>query len=75
MTYHLLASDQIHRVCKIEASLQSDLLDTNKFSGWLYQTKTHFTHIVYQPFSSVTPPNYIVLVGSDSSFTDRKNQN
>ena len=19
-------------------------------SGWLYQTKTHFTHIVYQPF-------------------------
>ena len=22
-------------------------------SGWLYQTKTHFTHIVYQPFSRV----------------------
>ena len=26
-------------------------------SGWLYQTKTHFTHIiVYQPFSRVSPP-------------------
>ena len=26
-------------------------------SGWLYQTKTHITHIVYQPFSRVTPPH------------------
>ena len=24
-------------------------------SGWLYQTKTHFTHIVYQPF---LPPSF-----------------
>ena len=29
--------------------------------GWLYQTKTHITHIVYQPFSIVTHPNYIAL--------------
>ena len=26
-------------------------------SGWLYQTKIHFTHIVYQPFSRVSPPS------------------
>ena len=30
-------------------------------SGWLYQTKTDITHIVYQPLSRVTPPNYIAL--------------
>ena len=28
-----------------------------EFSGWLFQTKTHITYIVYQPFSKVTPPN------------------
>ena len=27
-------------------------------SGWLYQTKTHITHIVYQPFSRVSPPSF-----------------
>ena len=27
-------------------------------SGWLFQTKTHFTHIVYQPFSRVSPPSF-----------------
>ena len=27
-------------------------------SDWLYQTKTHFTHIVYQPFSRVSPPSF-----------------
>ena len=27
-------------------------------SGWLYQIKTHFTHIVYQPFSRVSPPSF-----------------
>ena len=32
-------------------------------SGWLYQTKTHFTHIVYQPFSIVSPPSF-TLYGS-----------
>ena len=52
------------------ASLQSDFLDTItkpniEFSGWLYQTKTHVTHIVYQPFSRVTPPNYIALITSN----------
>merc|ERR1712240_459374 len=26
--------------------------------GWLYQTKTHFTHIIYQPFSRVSPPSF-----------------
>ena len=26
--------------------------------GWLYQSKTHFTHIVYQPFSRVSPPSF-----------------
>ena len=30
-------------------------------SGWLYQTKTHITHIVYKPFSMVMPPTYIAL--------------
>ena len=29
-----------------------------EISGWLYQTKTHFTHIVFQPFSSVSPPSF-----------------
>ena len=28
------------------------------YSGWLYQTKTHFTHIVYQPFSRVSAPSF-----------------
>ena len=32
-------------------------------SGWLYQTKTHITHIVYQHFSRVTPPNYVYFLG------------
>ena len=27
-------------------------------SGWLYQTKTHITHHVYQPFSRVEVPYY-----------------
>ena len=27
----------------------------------LYQTKIHFTHIFNEPFSRVTPPNYIAL--------------
>ena len=34
-------------------------------SGWLYETKTHITCIVYQPFSRVTPPNYIALVETE----------
>ena len=38
-------------------------------SGWLYQTKTYFTHIVYQPFSRVSPPSFTLYgcgwVGSD----------
>ena len=29
-----------------------------KVSGWLYQTKTHFTHIIYQPFSRASPPSF-----------------
>ena len=33
--------------------------------GWLYQTKTHITQIVYQPFSRVMPPNYISLIVVD----------
>ena len=51
----------LHEVCRMEASLQADLLDTTitkpniEGSGWLYQTKTHNTHIVYQPFSRVMP--------------------
>ena len=32
-------------------------------SGWLYQTKTHFTHIVYQPFSRVSPPSFTLYGG------------
>ena len=31
-------------------------------SGWLYQNKTHFTHIVYQPFSRVSPPSFTLYV-------------
>ena len=31
-------------------------------NGWLYQTKTNITHIVYQPFPRVMPPKYIALV-------------
>ena len=27
-------------------------------SGWLYQTKTYFTNIVYQPFSRVSPKSF-----------------
>ena len=27
----------------------------------VYQTKIHITHIVYQLFSRVTPPNYVAL--------------
>ena len=27
-------------------------------SGWLYQTKIHFTHFVYQPFLRVLPPSF-----------------
>ena len=27
-------------------------------SGRLYQTKTHFTNIVYQPFSRASPPSF-----------------
>ena len=34
-------------------------------SGWLYQTKTHFTHIVYQPFSRESPPSF-TLYGFNS---------
>ena len=49
-------------MCRIEASLQSDLYIFTKpnieVSGWLYQTKTHITHIGYQPFLRVSPPNY-----------------
>ena len=37
-------------------------------SGWLHQTKTHIIHIVYQPFSRVTPPNYIALVKISSYY-------
>ena len=33
-------------------------------SGWLYQTKTHFTHIVYQPFSRVSPPSFTLYACS-----------
>ena len=30
-------------------------------SGWLYQTKTHINHIVYQPLPRETPLNYTAL--------------
>ena len=29
-------------------------------NGWLYQTKTHFNHIVYQPFSRVLPQSFML---------------
>ena len=31
-------------------------------SGWLYWTKTHFTHIVNQLFSRVSPPSFTLYV-------------
>ena len=37
-------------------------------SGWLYQTKTLFTHIVYQPFSRVSPPSF-TLYGQWMNFS------
>ena len=52
----------------MEATFQSQLLDTTitkpniEVSGWLYQTKTHFTHIVYQPFSRVSPPSFTLII-------------
>ena len=33
-------------------------------SGWLYQTKTHFTHIIYQPFSRVSPPSFTLYASA-----------
>ena len=51
-------------VWRMEATFQSHLLillftkPIIEVSGWLYQTKTHFTHIVYQPFSRVLPPSF-----------------
>ena len=48
----------------MEATFQSHLLDTTitkpniEVSGWLYQTKKHFTLIVYQPFLGVSPPSF-----------------
>ena len=38
-------------------------------SGWLYQTKTHLTHIVYQPFSRVSPPSFTLYGLSNSRNT------
>ena len=53
---------------RMEASLQFDLLDATIYqikyievSDWLYQTKTHITHIVDQPFSRVMPRNCIAF--------------
>ena len=64
-----------HRVWRMEATFQSQLLDTTIYqtknievSGWLYQIKTHFTHIVYQPFSRVSPP-FFTLYGVDHQFS------
>ena len=53
-----------HRVCRMEASLLIFLIllltkPNIEVNGWLYQTKTNITHIVYQPFSRVMPPNKI----------------
>ena len=48
-------------------------LDNIEVSGWPYQIKTHITHIVYQPFSRVKPPNCIalgVIVRPGSVFLD-----
>ena len=40
-----------HRVYRMEASLQSDITKPNiEVCDWLYQTRTHITHIVYQHF-------------------------
>ena len=36
--------------------------------GWLYQTKTHFTHIVHQPFSRVSPPSFTLYGDYSVSF-------
>ena len=38
-------------------------------SGWLNQTKTRFIHIVYQPFSRVSPPSFTLYVCDKSGNT------
>ena len=43
-------------------------------SGWLYKTKTHITHIVYLPFSRVTPPSYIALTSNYSHKDEQDKQ-
>ena len=37
-----------------------------ELSGWLYQTKMHFTYIVYQSFSRVSPPSFTLNVSHDT---------
>ena len=37
-------------------------------SGWLFQTKTHFTHILYQPFSRVSPPSFTLYENETGYF-------
>merc|ERR1711989_201034 len=43
-------------------------------SGWLYQTKTHFIHIVYQPFSRVLPPSFTLYAFSKLSTAEGTSQ-
>ena len=42
-----------------------------ELSGWLYQTKTHFTHIVYHPFSRVSPRSFTLYDGRRQNKDDR----
>ena len=39
-----------------------------KVSDWLYQTKTHFTQILYQPFSRVSPPSFTLYENETGYF-------
>ena len=38
--------------------------DHIEVSGWQNQTKAHFTHIVYQPFSRVLPSSFTLYDGN-----------
>ena len=69
---HLCRYSTANRVWRMEATLIFLILIFTKpntgVSGWLFLTKTHFTHIVYQPFSRVSPPSFTLYVELEHRF-------
>ena len=67
LTYHRLLTIECEGWRRNSSLIFLILLLTKpniEVSGWLYQTKTHFTHIVYQPFSRVSPPSFTLYVSN-----------